>query len=627
MRAFVRSHAAKVTPRSPATRASLALLASAALAGAALPALGLFAGIGQAVSNPSCTSTGLTETCVFSYNGTNNTNGTPINWTVPAGVTQVSVVADGGDGANSSDSSGAGGDGGEVRAMLSNIPATTTLSVFPGAAGTGTSGGTGQAALAIGGSGGGGNGGTAGTVRGGGGGGASTVAVAPLGLAPVSRMLVVAAGGGGGASNASGGDGGTGRHPDGDGGNGTYGGGGGTDTGGGAAGTSNLLACASPSMQGLQLLGGQGAGKRSLLFPACLFAGGGGGGGYYGGGGGGGGVLLSGAGGGGSSFAATSAVGGITVTPNNDHQTWSRGNGQVTISFRLMHTSTSVSCLPNPSDPGAPVTCTATISPSAATGTVNFENGSTTIGTCSARPVTGGTATCTTSSLPSGSNTITAYFTPTANSAYQSSQGSTAQVVATPTTTTLSSAPNPSSYGEQVTLTATVSPTDGGGTVDFTYNSTTISGCASQSLVDHSGVYSATCSTSTLPVGSDPLSAVYSGDTLYTGSTGHVNQHVNAASTRLRANLVVHANGTYTLLATLTSGRAGVSGQSVTFVAGRNGPTLCTATTNGLGLASCALTRSQTGTLLHYDGAFTARYAGNATYGPSSDYYPGIPWF
>jgi hypothetical protein len=602
-------------------------VASAALAGAALPALGLFAGIGQAVSNPSCTSTGTTETCVFSYNGTNNTNGTPISWTVPAGVTQVSVVADGGDGASSSDSSGTGGDGGEVRATLSNIPASTTLSVFPGAAGSGSRGGIGQSALAIGGTGGGGNGGTGGTVSGGGGGGASTIAVAPLGLAPVNRMLVVAAGGGGGASNASGGDGGTGRHPGGDSGNGSYGGGGATGTGGGAAGTSNPLACASASMQGLRLVGGQGAGKRSLLFPTCLFAGGGGGGGYYGGGGGGGGVLLSGAGGGGSSFAATTAVGGINVTPGYDRGTWSAGNGQVAISFRLVRTRTSVSCLPNPSDPSAPVTCTATISPSAATGTVDFENGTTTIGTCSAQPVTGGTATCTTSSLPPGSNTITAYFTPTPNSAYQSSQGSTTQVVATPTTTTLTSAPNPSSYGEQVTLTATVSPTDGGGTVDFEYNGTTISGCASQSLVDHSGVYSATCRTSTLPVGSDPLSAVYSGDTLYTGSTGNATQQVSAASTRLRANLAVHANGTYTLLATLTSGRSGVSGQSVTFAAGRNGPTLCTATTNGLGRASCTLTRSETRTLLHYKGAFTASYAGNATYGSSSGYYPGIRWF
>ncbi len=46
-----------------------------------------------------------------------------------------------------------------------------------------------------------------------------------------------------------------------------------------------------------------------------------------------------------------------------------------------------------------------------------------------------GTATCSTATLPNGSNAITAIFTPAPNSAYLGSQGTTTQSVLTTTST------------------------------------------------------------------------------------------------------------------------------------------------------------------------------------------------
>ena len=104
------------------------------------------------------------------------------------------------------------------------------------------------------------------------------------------------------------------------------------------------------------------------------------------------------------------------------------------------------------------------------------------------------------------------------------------------TAVTLSSSVNgatstTSTYGQSVTLTATVTTTgptfDGGGTVSFYVGAEPIVGCSGTTavaLTDSSGTYTATCTTSQavapssndtmiLPGGSDPIVAEYSGDT------------------------------------------------------------------------------------------------------------------
>ncbi len=88
----------------------------------------------------------------------------------------------------------------------------------------------------------------------------------------------------------------------------------------------------------------------------------------------------------------------------------------------------------------------------------------------------------------------------------------------TGTTTTVAVTPNPSVYGQSVTVTATVGTTSNGvgmptGTVAFEEGSTTVG----TGTLNASGV--ATFSTSALSVGSDTITASYAGDTNFTGSS------------------------------------------------------------------------------------------------------------
>ena len=118
------------------------------------------------------------------------------------------------------------------------------------------------------------------------------------------------------------------------------------------------------------------------------------------------------------------------------------------------------------------------------------------------------------------------------------------------TTTTLTSSPNPSTYGQAVVLTATVSSALGappdGETVSFK-NGLTVLGTGTLS----GG--SASFTTSALKVGKDSITAVYAGDLNFAGSTSKaVKQVVSKAST------------TTTLTSSLNPSQVG---QSVTFTA------------------------------------------------------------
>jgi hypothetical protein len=98
----------------------------------------------------------------------------------------------------------------------------------------------------------------------------------------------------------------------------------------------------------------------------------------------------------------------------------------------------------------------------------------------------------------------------------------------TPTTTTLGSSLNPSTYGGSVTLTATVAPSAATDTVTFKDDTTPLTCGTGSNPTLTTGT--ATCVISGLAAGSHSLTAEYAGDTNYAGSTSAIlTQQVNPA--------------------------------------------------------------------------------------------------
>ncbi len=182
-------------------------------------------------------------------------------------------------------------------------------------------------------------------------------------------------------------------------------------------------------------------------------------------------------------------------------------------------TTTTFVVAPNPAIAGQPVTFTATVTPAptgAPLGMVSFHEGITLLGTATVNAL--GVATFTTSSLTAGTSGFTASFSGNAGFAGSVSavQSVTVNAATIATTTTLTSSPNPATAGQPVTFTVTVAPAPTGmplGTVNF-LNGATLLGMAT---LNGAGV--AIFTTSTLPSGTDVITAVFSGNAGSAGST------------------------------------------------------------------------------------------------------------
>jgi Bacterial Ig-like domain (group 3)/FG-GAP-like repeat/FG-GAP repeat len=199
---------------------------------------------------------------------------------------------------------------------------------------------------------------------------------------------------------------------------------------------------------------------------------------------------------------------------------------------------------------GQSVTFTATITGSPVkgvtttpTGTITFFNGTTQLG--APVPISSGTASLSTTALPVGTDSITAQYSgdtnyvPTTSAALPQVVGQATSSTATPT-----SSVNPSALGQAVTFSTTVTSTVSGdslvptGTVNFNDGATLLG----PGTLNSSGV--AAFTTSKLAAGTHSITAVYAGDTNFTGSTsGALSQVVS--STALPAS--------YTLTATPTT--------------------------------------------------------------------------
>ncbi len=291
-------------------------------------------------------------------------------------------------------------------------------------------------------------------------------------------------------------------------------------------------------------------------------------------------------------------------------------------------TTTTLTSSANPSVSGQSVTFTATVaavSPNSGTptGTVNFLDGTTVIGT--AEPLTAGVATFSTSSLTVATHSITAVYSGDTNFTTSTSSAVSQVVNQASSTTTLTSSTNPSVFGQSVPFTATVAAASPGsgtptGTVNF-LDGTTVIGTAEPLTA---GV--ATFSTSSLTVATHSITAVYSGDTNFTTSTSSaVSQVVNQAATTLSAvsgSGSSASGGTVTLVATLTSNATAtgqpIVGETVSFLLGTVTTPVGTAktTTGGIatlsGLSNANLTNGETVTA-EYTGSTNYIAAANAT--------------
>src|SRR5262249_15626981 len=150
------------------------------------------------------------------------------------------------------------------------------------------------------------------------------------------------------------------------------------------------------------------------------------------------------------------------------------------------------------------------------TGTVNFKDGASSIGGCSAVALTGSgnslTAQCATSTLTAGTHSITAAYAGNASNNPSTSSAVSQVVNKAASSSTLSSSANPATLGANVTFTATVTGTSPTGTVNFKDGASSISGCSAVALAGSGNVRTAQCATSALTAGTHSMTAVYSGD-------------------------------------------------------------------------------------------------------------------
>ncbi len=243
----------------------------------------------------------------------------------------------------------------------------------------------------------------------------------------------------------------------------------------------------------------------------------------------------------------------------------------------LFDTQVDLQSSANPSVYGQSVTLTATVSPVAPgagtpSGTVVFKDGATVLGSGT---LASGVATFGTDALAVGTHSITAEYSGDGDFTPSSGTLTGGQIVnQADTTTTVTSSANPSSFGQAVTFTATVTAVPPGagapsGTITFRDGGVVLG------IVPLTGDV-ATLTTSTLAAGMHPIIAQYSGDGSYSPSSAALvgGQKVCRADTEITVASSINPS---------------VYGQSLTFTAVVN------AVPPGVG--------TPTGTVIFWDGA------------------------
>jgi hypothetical protein len=261
------------------------------------------------------------------------------------------------------------------------------------------------------------------------------------------------------------------------------------------------------------------------------------------------------------------------------------------------------------------VTFTATVTPTTSgtpTGTVTFKDNGSVIGEAT---LSGSTATFTIDSLAVGSHPITAVYEGDDNYLTKTSSDLTQTVNKATSTVSVTSSVYPSTYLQQVTLTATVSSGAGGtpsGMMTFKDDGVTIgTGTLSGGM--------ATLTTDSLAVGNHPITVVYEGDGSYlTSTSGVFEQTVGKAETSVTITSSTNPS-TYlqelTFTASVSSSAGGTPGGTVTFMdgdvslgTGTLSGGAATLTTNALAVGSHAITAVYEG-----DGSYLSKTSSDLT--------------
>jgi hypothetical protein len=316
---------------------------------------------------------------------------------------------------------------------------------------------------------------------------------------------------------------------------------------------------------------------------------------------------------------STLAVGShsITATYTGDTNfTSSSTLAPLAQTVNIASSTTALTSSQNPSTQGQSVTFTATVSAVAPgsgtpTGSVTFKDGAATL---AAVALSGGVAALSTSSLGNGGHSITAVYGGDSNFSASTSAVMTQTVSGAASTTTVASSPNPSTFGQSVTFSATVSataPATGTPTGSVTFkDGSTVLGTGTLN------VGTVTFSTSTLAVGSHSITAVYGGDTNFSGSaSAALTQTVTTASstTNVTSSQNPSVSGQVVMFTAAVSAMAPATGTPTGTVTFKDG-----ATTLGSGTLSGGTTTFSTSALIVGGHSITAVYGGNSSFSGST---------
>jgi photosystem II stability/assembly factor-like uncharacterized protein len=257
------------------------------------------------------------------------------------------------------------------------------------------------------------------------------------------------------------------------------------------------------------------------------------------------------------------------------------------------------------------VTYSATVAPTAGTGTpsgsVTFSIGPTTL--CVAT-LTGGSGSCSSAGAPLGAQEV-------AVGSYSGDQSFNASVGTTPlavgaTTTTASVQPGEVPAGGSVQYSATVVPGAGEGTPT---GNVTFSFFGMPLCVAPLTAGTASCSSSAAPVGDDDVEANYSGDPQFAEASGLVALVVGPTTTTVTVSATPVPSGqpvSYSATVASSLGSGTPDGGSIVFSTDSGSVPLCTAVVSA-GTAQCSASSAPVGSDIVF-----AAYSGDGPFAPSS---------